>query len=117
VTANLAKADRAKLAKLLGLLGSTHAGERDAAALASQRFLEQRGLTWRAVLEPPAVEHQQPQMGIWRQTCARCLEHRASLRAWEANFLTDLPKFRRLSTKQRYCLQTIADRVVGGAKN
>jgi hypothetical protein len=108
----LAKVDRKKLAKLLGMLGSDHAGERDAAGLAAARLVQQHGITWQAVIEPPAIEKSLPELGTWRQTVAQCLERPGSLRAWEAGFLRDLPAFRRLSTKQRYCLKEIADRVL-----
>ena len=82
-------ASRTKLAKLLGMLGSDHAGERDAAA---RRLVVLACRTW-------------------RKTVAACLSQRGSLRAWEIGFLTDLPKFPRLSVKQRYVLKEIADRV------
>jgi predicted component of type VI protein secretion system len=101
-----------KLAKLLGMLGSDHAGERDAAAVAAHRLVTQAGVTWRQVVSPPAIEKALPELGTWRQTVAECLAQRGSLRAWEVKFLHDLPGFRRLSTKQRYCLKEIADRVL-----
>jgi hypothetical protein len=107
--------DRQRLAKLLGLLGSDHSGERDAAGLAAQRLLRERGLTWGDVLTPQSVEHKAPELGTWRATARQCLERSSSLRAWECGFLADLPKFRRLSTKQRYCLAEIARRVLGAA--
>lgn len=115
-TVELPAPDRAKLAKLLGMLGSDHAGERDAAGLAAHRLLQRRGLTWPAVLAPPRTR--EPLQATWRQTCAACLERRGSLRPWEAGFLTDLPNFRRVSSKQRYTLQEIANRVLrsGGSK-
>ena len=116
-TAELPAPDRAKLGKLLGLLGSDHAGERDAAGLAAHRLLQSRGLTWPAVLAPP-TRAREPLQGDWRQTCAACLERRGSLRPWEIGFLNDLPNFRRVSSKQRYILQEIANRVLrsGGSK-
>ena len=115
-TAELPPPDRAKLAKLLGMLGSDHAGERDAAGLAAHRLLQRRGLTWPAVLTPPRAR--EPLQAKWRQTCAACLERRGSLRPWEIGFLTDLPNFPRVSSKQRYILQEIANRVLrsGGSK-
>ncbi len=112
MTGALPKADRAKLGKLLSLLGSDHAGERDAAALAAHRLVVQRGLTWRQVVEPPVVEKVLPMLGTWRATVAKLLERPHQLRPWERSFLTDLPAFRRLSTKQRYVLKEIADRVL-----
>ena len=54
---------RTKLAKLLGMLGSDHPGERDAAALAAHRLVTQAGLTWRQVVTPPAVESRCPNSG------------------------------------------------------
>jgi hypothetical protein len=115
-TVELPAPDRAKLGKLLGLLGSDHAGERDAAGLAAHRLLQSRGLTWPAVLTPPRTR--EPLQATWRQTCAACLERRGSLRPCEIGFLTDLQNFRRVSSKQRYILQEIANRVLrsGGSK-
>lgn len=83
------------------------------AVLAAHRLLQQRGVSWRDVVEPPAIEKQLPELGTRRQTVRACLERRGPLRSWEAGFLADLPQFRRLSVKQRYCLKTIADRVLG----
>jgi hypothetical protein len=109
----LAQADRTKLVKLLALLGSDHAGERDAAGMAAHRLLKQRGMTWEDALSPRAVERRLPEMGTWRRTVALVLESGRYIRPWEREFLTDLPKFRRLSVKQRYVLSEIAKRVLG----
>lgn len=108
----LSAADCGKLAKILGLLGSDRPGERDAAALAAHRFVQQRGIAWRDVLNSPRVEHKLPELGSWRGTCRACLARPDLLRRWERGFLEDLPKFRRLSVKQRYVLREIADRVL-----
>jgi hypothetical protein len=104
--------DRDRLAKLLGLLGSDHAGERDAAALAAHRFLQQRGMTWRDAIEPAAIGMSLPETGAWRNTVARCLECVGSLRPWECTFLRGLPAFPRLSVKQSRILREIANRVL-----
>ena len=61
---------RDRLAKLLGMLGSDHMGERDAAAVAAHRLVVQSGLTWRQVIEPPAIEKRLPELGTWRATVA-----------------------------------------------
>ena len=111
----LPKADRAKLAKVLTLLGSDKAGERDAAALAAHRMLQQRGVTWADVMNPPAVEKALPELGAWRKTCAELMKRSESLRPWERGFIQDLPKFHRLSVKQRYVLKEISERVLGNA--
>ena len=108
----LSTAQRTKLAKFLGLLGSVHAGERDAAALAADRFLKSIGLTWRDALvaEPPKRE---PLHSTWRATCTELAKRPGDLRPWERKFVADLPQFPRVSTKQRYILAEIADRVLG----
>ncbi len=108
----LAAADRTRLASVLALLGSPHQGERDAAALAAARLVQKHGPTWHQVLEPPSVERKLPEMGTWRQTAAKCLAQAGSLRAWEIGFFRDLPGFHRLSAKQRYVLNEIANRVL-----
>jgi hypothetical protein len=77
---------RAKLAKALALLGSNHPGERDAAGLAAHRIVIGAGLSWRQVIEPPAIEKKLPELGTWRQTVAACLARPGSLRQWEVGF-------------------------------
>lgn len=50
----LSKRDRAKLIRILKLLGSDQPGERASAALAAQRLIEASGLTWDEVLAEQA---------------------------------------------------------------
>ena len=109
----LSSTNRIKVAKLLGMLGSNHAGERDAAGLAAHRIVTAAGLSWRQLITPQPVEKDIPLRGKWRQTCADCLAKPGSLKPWEVTFLRELPGFRRLSGKQRYILKEIADRVLG----
>ncbi len=103
---------RNRLAKLLALLGSDKAGERDAAGLAAHRMLQQHDLTWSDLLVPAPVERE-PLHSTWRGVCAELAARPDGLRPWERHFVTDLPKFPRLSSKQRYLLQEIAARVLG----
>ena len=42
----LTQPDRIRLVKLLGMLGSDHTGERDAAAFAIERLRRERGMSW-----------------------------------------------------------------------
>jgi hypothetical protein len=108
-----AQIDVAKLAKILGMLGSDHDGERAAAALKADHFVRQAGLTWETILKSGHAPkpHRPPEFGTWRQTCRECLARDRDLRQWERGFLNDLPKFQRISTKQRYCLNEIAIRL------
>ncbi|MBN9314431.1 MAG: hypothetical protein J0I99_01705 [Devosia sp.] len=50
----LTKRDRAKLIRILKLLGSDQPGESASAALAAQRLVEASGLTWDAILAEQA---------------------------------------------------------------
>jgi hypothetical protein len=45
-------AERKKLIRILGLLGSDHAGERAAAALKAHKLVEAAGLDWSMLLTP-----------------------------------------------------------------
>ena len=53
-------ADRQRLARILGMLGSEHAGERASAALQAEAFRKRHGLTWEAMLTLPPVEVEKP---------------------------------------------------------
>jgi hypothetical protein len=56
-----------KLTKILGLLGSNHAGEREAAAQAADRLVRGLGLTWSEVIAPPPpVPDQWQPLRYWR---------------------------------------------------
>jgi hypothetical protein len=51
----------------------------------------------------------EPMQSTWRAVCEQLQQRPGDLRPWEI----DLPRFRRLSTKRRYCLFEIARRVLG----
>ena len=112
----LADADRSRLAQMLGLLGSDHAGERDAAGLAAHRLIQQRGLTWHEVLAPslsppdhePAAD---PLRGDWRAMAAACTRFPHLIDRWEWKFLSGLHGFPRLSAKQQAILVRIVTRL------
>ena len=48
-------ADRKRLAAILGMLGSSSAGERDAAALQAEAFRRKHGLTWKQLVADHVV--------------------------------------------------------------
>jgi hypothetical protein len=107
---------RTKLAKLLGMLGSDHVGERDNAARAAHKLVTEARLTWMDVVQPPPTEHRTPQPSAppWRQVVRNLLARPGSLRTWERDeFLPSLLRFQKLSPKQRSCLDQIASRVFG----
>lgn len=49
----LSESDVARFIKLCGMMGSAHAGERDAAVVKVTAFLAEHKLTWEDVLVPP----------------------------------------------------------------
>lgn len=49
-------AERQRLARILGMLGSEHAGERASAGLQAEAFRKRHGLTWEEMLALPPVE-------------------------------------------------------------
>ena len=110
----LPASDRERLAKLLGMLGSDHAGERDNAARAAHQLVQQRGITWREVVtHPPLSDTDQSTDPIhdWRRTAAACSRYPHLLNRWEAEFVAGLPRFSRLSGKQRSALVKIVVRL------
>lgn len=93
--------DRVKLARVLGMLGSDHPGERDAAGQAAMRIVRDAGLTWGDVLlpAPPAPGYfPSSSTGRWHpDTRSRveddlglCLRNLHLLSAWEESFCLSL---------------------------
>ena len=111
----LPPADRHRLASILGLLGSNHAGERDAAALAADRFVRTRGIAWPDLLagEPAASNRAEP-VNTVQADIALCRQHPGLLTQWERDFLRTLKPERGISLKQRGVLAVMARKVRGG---
>jgi hypothetical protein len=111
----LAASDRERLARLLGMLGSDHAGERDNAGRAAHRLVQQHGVTWHDVVvtrPSPDTGHITDPIGAdWRRTAAACSRCPHLVNRWEAEFLAGLPRFPRLSRKQRSILVKIVVRL------
>ncbi len=115
--AALPATDRTKLAKLLGLLGSNHQGERDAAGLAAHRLVQSHNATWFDVVAPvPSDDDDAPEptpnpSQDWRTLAAACGRYPHLLDRWEYEFIIGLPRFPRLSVKQHDKLRKIATRL------
>ena len=113
--------DRAKLAKLLGLLGSDHGGERDAAGLAAHRYLRARGLTWEGVLGQAPAPYQQmttrqaPEPASSPHLMVEwCIARGGFLSQWERNFLHSLVQYgycARLTRKQQSVVDDITRKI------
>jgi hypothetical protein len=132
VTVALSPDQRQKLAKLLGMLGSSHSGERDAAGLAAHRMVSGAGMTWFDVLTPqvehhrrkpePEPERDDPEpdwppprptnaYASWRRTVASLLSRTELLTAWEVGFLHSINERYSLSERQFEVLEDIVERV------
>jgi enoyl-CoA hydratase/carnithine racemase len=106
----LEPAERDKLAKLLGLLGSDFDGERAVAARLASEFLQRHGLTWSELLTG-TPQRDEARGDDWRALARRCCAHADALTAWERQFCRDLLGFVRISPKQRAVLTRLAAKV------
>ena len=115
----LAADDLRRLSLMLevALRDTTPEGERAAATEQAIRILDKHGLRWSDVQRQLQAEpvHREPLRGTWRTVCVRLQQRQGELNRWEVGFVNDLPRFRRLSVKQRYVLNEIARRVLGVA--
>jgi hypothetical protein len=105
MNAMLSNPEREKLAKLLGLLGSDHPGERDAAGLAAHRLVQASGMVWADIVCIPQgsgarQKHRDFGGDDWRAIAAACGRYPHLLNRWESEFLSGLSRFPRLSAKQ-----------------
>jgi hypothetical protein len=115
---------REKLAKIAGLLGSEHPGERASAALAGTRLLADAGWTWGELLSAafaalfasaanagePADE--QTALESHRQLARWALARSAYLSPWEVGFLRSIAEWHeRPSAKQLATLNRIVARL------
>ena len=97
------------LLKCLGLLGSTHAGERAAAGLKADQILRSNNVSWSDLIRVPSKQHQARN---WRDIRDFCAMHFDVLRPREADFISDLEAWRgRLSEKQASWLIAIYTRL------
>ncbi len=111
----LPPADRNRLAGILGLLGSSHQGERDAAALAADRFVRSRGIAWPDLLAgEPAPPGRAAPVNTLQADIALCRAYSGLLTAWERAFLQGLKAEKGVSPKQRRILTGMVNKVRGG---
>ncbi len=122
MTATLDRTTADRLAKLCGLFGSDHDGERATAAAMADRLIRAAGLTWADVIAPraaPAPALAAPReaaSGDWRAVATACRQRHDLLTAWESKFLASLIGHRRPTAKQLSVLSNIAAKVFGAAE-
>ena len=103
-----------KLAKVCGLLGSDHDGERSTAAWHATKLLQAQGMTWADVFAP-ALPPPQPTLHAPHVAAVQwALQFPDRLTAWECRFLADIGRRTRLTTKQAAKLDGIVHKLRGG---
>jgi hypothetical protein len=103
-TRQLSADDRARLIRILGMLGSDFAGERDAAARAAAKLLASRGLGWAEVIQPAAPRTQAPPPpppADWRRDVDHCLNNLDAISPYELWFCLGLARGTNPITSER----------------
>ena len=101
-----------RLAKLCGMLGSAHDGERAAAAALADALVREAGLTWRDVIKVPGAA---TNSGDWQRMAGWCRAHHQKFNAKEREFIAAMLTWRgELSPKQEKWLTDLFVRA-GGA--
>jgi hypothetical protein len=105
-----------RLAKILGMLGSAHAGERAAAAAKADELVKSVGLTWRDIIMPSPPTVPQIEAPDWRWMAVECLAFKERLKPAEFDFVTKIIGWRtEPSPKQLAWLEAIHTRLSDGA--
>jgi hypothetical protein len=99
---------RAKLAAILGLLGSDHDGEVLAAARMAERIRRAAGTTWPDLLAAP--DPSPSRFVHWRVLLSRAQAKPELLSPWEAGFLASIARRTSTTPKQHAVLQRLAER-------
>jgi cupin superfamily acireductone dioxygenase involved in methionine salvage len=104
--------EASRLAKLCGMFGSDHDGERAAAAAKADQLIRERGLTWRDVILLPSASSNLT--SDWQRMAAYCQAHHPKLNAKELKFVRTMLNWRgEPSEKQAKWLTDIFVRVGG----
>jgi hypothetical protein len=113
----LAASDRERLACLLGMLGSDHAGERDNTARMTDRLVRDHSIIWLDAITAPVVprlstDGPPARFTTCAEACTFALARAPMLTQWEFDFLRNVASFSRLSSKQRKTLRRVVARAV-----
>jgi hypothetical protein len=100
-----------RLAKLCGLFGSDHDGERANAARLADQLIREPGLTWPDVIMVPASTTTNAD---WQETANWCRPHYRQFNAKELNFIRAMQTWREPSKRQIQWLADLYVRAGGG---
>jgi hypothetical protein len=81
-----------RLVKLLGMLGSAHAGERAAAGLKAHEFVKHHGLQWSDLISG-APSPSEPRPLHWREKAHACANHLDVLNQAERKFVLQMTRW------------------------
>jgi hypothetical protein len=109
-----------RLARVCGLFGSDHLGERAAAAAQADKIVRNAGLTWPDVLAPQPLTPSRSSRNschVSKITPGEILaRHNEILSGWERGFLSSPVRRSSWSPRQREILNEIRERVAGTNK-
>jgi hypothetical protein len=105
--------DRARLARVLEMIGSSFDGEALVAARRAHTLVKAAGLSWESVLSAPAeTSNRWTEPSTVRDAIDRCIEFDEYLTEWERAFIGSIAGWRRpLSPKQKKRLDELVDKV------
>jgi hypothetical protein len=104
--------DRAKLAAVLGMLGSDHSGEILAAARQVERLRREAKLTWHDILRPVPEPRREREVESLDDALDLCEAFGDLLTDWEQRFISTLRRQRTpISPKQIAIIEQIVDKV------
>jgi hypothetical protein len=115
MTALLDPADAKRLAKICGLFGSNHDGERAAAAAKADTLVRKRGLTWDDVFIPAPKARSNKKR--WRepktteQKLALLRRNFDEFTDWERDFIIGVRGFAQFSEKQLATIDRLIEKV------
>jgi hypothetical protein len=108
MTALLGPRTADRLAKLCGMFGSDHDGERAAAAQMADRLVKQHGLRWSDVISVPSTSSSSTTCAS--EKIAFALRNLGALSMWERGFIYSVKDKQKLSPKQLAVLDQIFDK-------
>jgi hypothetical protein len=107
-----------KLAKICGMFGSAHEGERASAAALADRTVRDLGLTWADVIGVPLVPAEPSHEDVsWQDALEVCLGHIGELTPRDRDFIRSLSRWRgEPSQKQQIWLFDVHARIRRGGR-
>ena len=97
----------ARLAKLLGMLGSAHAGERATAGLKADQLVRSLNLTWQEIILAKSIAKPTAKIADTESKLGTVLACTEPLTDWERRFVRSINGQRSLSLKQRDTLDRL----------